>query len=157
MEKTRETRRDMVRRTADGLLSVPPLIFRGMRRKLLKTALENMNVDVSPLHFEIMRLVNAEGTLHIAEIGERLQVARAQMTHLIDKLVELEMVERQTDSADRRVTNIVLTDKGNTFLEEHGGNIWKATKDFVSGLTDEELADLSASLERLRDILSRLQ
>ena len=157
MEKTGETRRDIVRRTADSLLSVPPLIFRGVRRKLLKTALENMNIDVSPLHFEIMRLLKEDGTLHIAEIGERLQIARAQMTHLIDKLVEMEMVERQADSTDRRVTNIVLTAKGNAFLEEHGGNIWKATKEFVSSLTDEELADLSASLERLREILSRLQ
>jgi len=157
VEKTREMQKDIVSRTADGLLSVPPLIFRGIRRKLLKTALENMNVDVSPLHFEIMRLLKADGTLKITEIGERLQVARAQMTHLIDKLVELEMVERQADSADRRVTNIVLTDKGRAFLEEHGGNIWKATQEFVSGLTGEELADLSASLERLREILSRLQ
>jgi len=157
VEKTGETRRDIVRRTADGLLSVPPLIFRGVRRKLLKTALENMNIDVSPLHFEIMRLLKEEGTLHIAEIGERLQIARAQMTHLIDKLVEVKMVERQANSTDRRVTNIVLTAKGNAFLEEHGGNIWKATKEFVSSLTDEELADLSASLERLREILSRLQ
>jgi DNA-binding MarR family transcriptional regulator len=150
-------RRDLVNRTADDLLSVPPLIFRGVRRKLLKTALDSINVEVSPLHFEIMRLLKEHGTLRITEIGERLQLARAQMTHLIDKLVELEMVERQADSTDRRVTNIVLADKGRAFLEEHGGNIWKATKEFVSGLTDEELADLSASLERLRDILSRLQ
>ncbi len=157
MAKTREMRRDIVRRTADDLLSVPPLIFRGVRRKLLKTALDSVNIDISPLHFEIMRLLKENDILHIAEIGERLQVARAQMTHLIDKLVELGMVERQADSADRRVTNIVLTDKGSAFLEEHGGNIWKATQEFVSSLTDEELTDLSASLERLREILSRLQ
>jgi DNA-binding MarR family transcriptional regulator len=150
-------RKDILERTANDLLSVSPLIFRGVRRKLLKAALDNVNIDVSPLHFEIMRLLKENDTLHITEIGERLQVARAQMTHLIDKLVELGMVERQTDSADRRVTNIVLTDKGSDFLDEHGGHIWKATKEFLSGLTDEELADLSASLERLREILSRLQ
>ena len=150
-------RKDILERTAADLLSVPPLIFRGVRRKLLKTALDSINVDISPLHFEIMRLVKKDGTLHITEIGERLQVARAQMTHLIDKLVEVEMVERQADSKDRRVTNIVLTGKGNAFLEKHGGNIRKATKEILSGLTDEELAELSASLEKLRDILSRLQ
>lgn len=149
-------RDEILERTAKYLLSVSPLIFRGVRRKMLKTALDNMNVDISPLHFEIMRLLKEEGTLHITEIGERLQVARAQMTHLIDKLAELEMVERQADSTDRRVTNIVLTAKGEAFLEEHGGNIWKATKDVLSGLTDEELAELSASLEKLRDILSRV-
>ncbi|MGD9116369.1 MAG: MarR family transcriptional regulator [Dehalococcoidia bacterium] len=152
-----ETREEMIKRAADGLLSVPPLIFRGTRRKLLKTALDNMNVDVSPLHFAILRLLKEKGTLHIAEIGERLMVARAQMTRLIDKLAELEMVERQTDSADRRVTNIILTDKGRAFVEEQDDCLWEATKDLVSGLTNEELADLSASLERLREILSRLQ
>lgn len=150
-------RKDILERTAADLLSVPPLIFRGVRRKLLKTALGSINMDISPLHFEIMRLVKEDGTLHITEIGERLQVARAQMTHLIDKLVDMEMVERQADSKDRRVTNIVLTDKGSAFLEKHGGNIRKATKEILSGLTDEELAELSASLEKLRDILSRLQ
>jgi DNA-binding MarR family transcriptional regulator len=154
---TGKMQNDIVSRTADDLLSVPPLIFRGVRRKLLKAALESMNIDISPLHFEIMRLLKEEGTLKITEIGEKLQVARAQMTHLIDKLVELEMVERQADSADRRVTNIVLTDKGRAFLKEHGGYIWKATREFLSGLTDEELADLSTLLERLREILSRLQ
>jgi DNA-binding MarR family transcriptional regulator len=150
-------RKDILEKTATGLLSVSPLIFRGVRRKLLKAALDSINVDISPLHFEIMRLVKEENTLRITDIGERLQVARAQMTHLIDKLVELGMVERQTDSADRRVTNIALTAKGNAFLEEHGGNIWKATKELLSGLSDKELNDLSSSLERLREILSRLQ
>jgi DNA-binding MarR family transcriptional regulator len=150
-------RKDILEKTAIELLSVSPLIFRGVRRKLLKAALDGVNMDVSPLHFEIMRLVNEEGILRITEIGERLQVARAQMTHLIDRLVELGMVTRQADSADRRVTNIVLTAKGIAFLKEQGGNIRKATKEFLSGLTDEELAELSASLERLRDILSRLQ
>ena len=147
---------DILDRITADLLSVPPLIFRGVRRKLLKMALDSINVDISPLHFEIMRLVKKDGTLHITEIGERLQLARAQMTHLIDKLVELEMVERQADSNDRRVINIVLTSKGNAFLEKHGGNIKKATKETLSSLTDEELADLSDSLERLRDILSKL-
>jgi DNA-binding MarR family transcriptional regulator len=150
-------RKDILEKTAAGLLSVSPLIFRGVRRKLLKAALDSINVDISPLHFDIMRLVKEENTLRITDIGERLQIARAQMTHLIDKLVELGMVERQTDSADRRVTNIVLTAKGDTFLEEHGGNIWKATKELLSGLSDEELNDLLSSLERLREILSRLQ
>jgi MarR family 2-MHQ and catechol resistance regulon transcriptional repressor len=150
-------RNDILERTANDLLSVSPLIFRGVRRKLLKAELDSISIDISPLHFEIMRLLKENDTLHITEIGERLQLARAQMTHLIDKLAELGMVERQADSTDRRVTNIVLTPKGSAFLEEHGGNIWKATKEFLSGLTDEELADLSASLERLREILSRLQ
>ncbi len=142
--------------TAD-LLSVPPLIFRGTRRKLLKTALANIDPDITPLHFEIMKLLHEAGTLHPAEIGERLLVARAQMTHLIDKLVDLGIVERQANTADRRMTNILLTTEGEAFFEEHDSNIKNAIKETLSYLTDEELEGLSDSLRKLRDILAKLQ
>lgn len=140
----------------EDLFSIPPLIFRGIRRKLLKTALVSIDMDISPLHFEIMKLLHEAGILHVAEIGERLRIARPQMTHLIDKLVDVGIVERQTDTIDRRMINIVLTDKGKTTLKEHDSNIRKAMRETLSCLTDEELDDLSDSLRKLRDILSKL-
>jgi DNA-binding MarR family transcriptional regulator len=150
--------KEIANRMVDDLLSVPPLIFRGIRRKMFKGALVGGEADISPLHFEIMlQLRKEKGSLNITEIGERLLIAKAQMTRLIDKLVEEKMVERQADSADRRVTNIVLTARGGAFLEEHGGNIRKAIAEILASLTDKELTDLSASLERVREILSRLQ
>jgi DNA-binding MarR family transcriptional regulator len=150
-------RSDVLEKVAADLLSIPPLIFRGVRRKLLKIALVDIDVDISPLHFEIMKLLHESGTLHVAEIGERLRIARAQMTHLIDKLVDLNIVERQMDTADRRITNIVLTAKGGAILEERDSDIRNAVKEILSCLTDEELEDLLDSLRKLRDILSKLQ
>ena len=142
--------------TAD-LLSVPPLIFRGIRRKLLRTALANIDLDITPLHFEIMKLLHEAETLHPAEIGERLLVARAQVTHLIDKLVDLGIAERQTNTTDRRMTNILLTSEGKALFEEHDSNIKNAIKETLSHLSDEELESLSGSLGKLRDILAKLQ
>lgn len=141
----------------EDLLSIPPIIFREVRRKLLRTALVNIDVDISPVHFGIMKLLYETGTLHVAEIGERLQIARPQMTHLIDKLADLEIVERHADTTDRRMINIVLTDKGKTTFEEHDKSIRKAMRDTLSCFTDKELDDLSDSLRKLRDLLSKLQ
>jgi len=149
--------RDILERVAVDLLSIPPRIFRGIRRKLIKTALANIDMDVTPLHFEIMALLKEAGTLHVAEIGERLQIARAQMTHLIDKLVDLNIVERKMDIADRRTINITLTGQGRVFLEEHKDRLMSITIETMSRLTDEELEDLSNTLRKLRDILSKLQ
>jgi DNA-binding MarR family transcriptional regulator len=150
-------RKDILDRIATDLLSVPPLIYRGIGRKLLKTALGSVDMDISPLQFGVMKLLKETGTLHIAEIGERLQVSRAQMTHVVDKLVDFGIVERQMDATDRRMTNIVLTAKGEATLEEHSILIRQATKETLSGLTDKELTDLSESLEKLQVILSKLQ
>jgi len=79
------------------------------------------------------------------------------MTHLIDKLVSLEIVARQTDAADRRIINITLTDKGRTMMEEQDRLIKGSIKEKLSCLTDEELRELSVSLRNLRDILSKLE
>jgi len=150
-------REEILEKVAIDLLSIPPLIFREIRTKLIKTALADIDVDITPLHFEILRLLEKEGKLHVAEIGEKLHVAKAQMTHLIDKLADLNMVERKTDIADRRTINITLTGQGRAFLEEHKNRLVSTAMETMSRLTDEELEDLANTLKKLRDLLSKLQ
>ena len=149
-------RGEIIGRVAADLLSLPPLIFRLIRRKLV-TTLEDIDVDLKLLHIEIMRVLKEEGTLHPARIGERLLVAKAQMTHLIDKLVELGFVKREMDASDRRTINITLTEKGSKMLEEQETLVTSAVSDNVADLTDAELEALSSSLRNLRDILFKLQ
>jgi DNA-binding MarR family transcriptional regulator len=144
-------------RVSMDLLSVPPLIFRFMRKKLIKLSLADIDADIKLPHFEIMTVLKDEGTLHVAEIGEKLQIAKAQMTHYIDKLFELDLVARQVDATDRRTLNIALTEKGRTLLEEHENAMVNAVKEKMSSLTGEELESLSASLRNLRDTLFKLE
>jgi len=148
---------NILEKAATDLLSIPPLIFRITRKKLLQTTLTDIEVDITPHHFEIMRLLRDEGTLHVAEIGKRLQIAKAQMTHLIDKLVDLNMVERKPDKLDRRAITITLTKLGKRFLKEHMESLMANIQETMSCLTDEELQNVSNSLRKLRDILLRLQ
>jgi DNA-binding MarR family transcriptional regulator len=149
-------RNNILDSVTEDLLSIPPIVFREIRRKLLRTALISMDIDISPVHIGIMKQLYEAGTLHVAEIGDRLQIARPQMTRLIDKLTALRLVERHTDTSDRRMINVVLTAKGKATLEEHDRSIIKAMRDTLAVFTDEDLDDLSASLRTLRDLLSKL-
>jgi DNA-binding MarR family transcriptional regulator len=150
-------RSEIMGKVALDLLSIPPLIFRLLRRKVIKTTLEDIDADVRIVHFEIMHVLKEEGRLHVAEIGQRLQIAKAQMTHLIDKLVALGLVEREMDTTDRRTLNIDLTEKGKAMLQEHETCVVNAVRENMSALTEEELATLSSSLRNLRDTLFKLQ
>ena len=150
-------KKEMLDSIAEDLFTIPPLIGRSVRRKLFRTALVHIREDISPPHFEIMRTLEETGTLHVTEIGERLQIPKPQMTHLIDKLVSLDMVERQPDTRDRRIINIALTSKSKTLLKKHKRRIKNAIKETLSSLTEKELGELSTSLRKLRDILSKLQ
>jgi DNA-binding MarR family transcriptional regulator len=150
-------RSDVLGKVALDLLSIPPLIFRLIRHKLVMTTLADIDVDIKLLHFEIMRVLKDEGTLHPARIGERLLIAKAHMTHLIDKLVELDFVKREMDSSDRRTINITLTDKGRRVLDEQDNLVIDAIRDNMSDLTEKELETLCDSLRNLRDTLFKLQ
>jgi MarR family 2-MHQ and catechol resistance regulon transcriptional repressor len=138
------------------LLSLTPLIRRSIHRKLLKAAFTKVEEDVGMPHLEIMKILEVEGTRHIAEIGEHLQIPKPQMTHLIDRLEKLGIVQRQSDSSDRRITNVVLTDHGRTIVHDIDENLYASIAETLACLSDAELRDLSVSLKKLGDLLTKL-
>jgi DNA-binding MarR family transcriptional regulator len=149
-------RNDILNRVSKDLVSILPLMIRDIHKKLYKIAFSDKDVSITHHHFAIMKMLAEARTLHITEIGKRLHIAKAQMTYLIDKLVDLNLVERRFNTSDRRTINVVLTDKGRIILENHDLSLKNAVKDILSSLTDEELKDLSASIKKLREIFSKL-
>ena len=125
------------------LLSILPLVLRSTHKKLIKSSHPDLDVNITPLHFEVIRLLEEDGSLRVAEIGEKLQIAKAQMTQLINKLVDLDLVERHTDSVDRRATNVSLTDYGKTILMEFKNAVMTSVQDSLASLSEGELAELS--------------
>ena len=150
-------RSEILAEVSEELLSISPLIFRLVRRRLARTTVFNPEWNITHLHFEIMRLLEDEGTLHVSEIGMRLQIAKAQMTRLIDKLEALNFVERKIDAADRRTFNITLTVQARHTLSENKAKITCAMQEIISSLSEEDLKNLSLSLRSLRDILLKAQ
>jgi DNA-binding MarR family transcriptional regulator len=73
--------------------------------------------NISRPLFSIMMTLHDRGTMRVSEIGKRLLIPKPQMTHLVDKLTSLKLVERQPDNKDRRITNVSLTEEGKVKLE----------------------------------------
>jgi DNA-binding MarR family transcriptional regulator len=138
------------------LLSLTPLIRRSIHRKLLKAAFTKVEEDVGMPHLEIMKILEVEGVRHIAEIGELLQIPKPQMTHLIDRLEKLDIVYRQPDTNDRRIINVILTDRGRAIVHEIDENLYASISETLSCLSDAEIRDLAQSLKKLGDLLNKL-
>ncbi len=73
------------------------------------------------------------GTSGVSDIGEDLGVTSAAASQMLDRLVQQGLIARSEDPDDRRVKRLVLTDKGQAFLEES----IQARQQWI-----EELADL---------------
>jgi len=145
---------ELQQRIAEELISIPPLMFRVIRNKVIRISLSDKNTDMTPLHYEIIRLLEHEDSLYCAEIGRRLQIAKAQMTGIIDKLVSLGLVERNSDCSDRRIIKISLTENGQRFAKERKQNLINIIGSSMSCLSVKELEELSASIHRIRSFLS---
>ena len=125
-----------------------------MHRSLLS---EFASKGLSRNHVMVMKVLSKSGALPVSIIAKELFISRPQMTHLIDKLIILDMVERQPDQDDRRVINIALTGKGRAAIGECENLIKNRGKSRLSYLSAKELEELSVVLKRLVEIESRLE
>jgi DNA-binding MarR family transcriptional regulator len=138
------------------LLALPPVLHRTMRQKIFKATFGDAD-RITSLHGEIIRLLEEEGPLSMGQIGEMLMIAKAQMTQLTDKLVELNIVERRGVEGDRRKIEIAFTNDGRQYLKEHKKNIDNTLAEAMSLLDDKELESLSMALTTVSDLLSKLK
>ena len=98
--------------------------------------------------------------IHIIEkIGDRdpermsevAGVTLATLTVACDKLVAKGLVRRVRSQEDRRVVNIMLTDKGRAAYEYHKDFHERMIASLVDTLSPEQTALLAQSLEKLQD------
>jgi DNA-binding MarR family transcriptional regulator len=149
-------KQDILESVVRDVLSITPLVRRNIQRKLVRTAFAQIEHKISLPHLEIMSLLRNCGTQHIAGIGEALQIPKPQMTHLIDRLEDLKLVRRRADPADRRIVNVALTPRGRRIIDELDQAIRSSISEKLSRLSGKELSELSVSLRKLGDILSKL-
>jgi DNA-binding MarR family transcriptional regulator len=144
-------------RVLGNLAQLVPVIHRTLGKSIFRTAWEGLGEDISRHHFEVMKKLHDSGTLHMTEIADDLLISRPQMTRLIDEMVDLGMVERQSNEVDRRRVNVRLTAKGRKTVERFDALLIEAMSARLGSISDSELQELSSTLERLRDVLSRTQ
>jgi DNA-binding MarR family transcriptional regulator len=138
-------------RVIDHLFHIMPV----MRKKLLKMHMGETTGNLNHLQFAIMGILMEEGKT-ATELAKMLVIKKSQMTHLINQLVELDIVKRRPDVKDRRVINLALTDHGNVLIGNMNQKIRKTIKDKLSGLTSEEVTEILKALETMRNVVAKL-
>jgi DNA-binding MarR family transcriptional regulator len=101
-------------------------------------------------------LANSPDGMKMTDLGKVLMVTKANMTGMIDRLERDGYVKRIPDSQDRRVTYVVLLEKGRAFLAD----IRKPKEEFMnevfSTFTPEEKLQFHQMLERMFRTLDAL-
>jgi len=117
--------------------------------KLAELALLPHNLSFPQLHL-LAILKKADGLITTGEIGQAMVKASQTITGLVDRLEEPGFVERVFDRRDRRKTWVRMTEKGERKLAEAFPVGNRLAEELSAVLTDQELQDLQAKLEKLR-------
>ena len=81
--------------------------------------------------------ISQKGACGVSDIGTDLGVTNSAASQMLERLVQLKLITRSEDPTDRRVKQIVLTEKGHQILRESN----KANQDWLASLVQTMEAD----------------
>lgn len=137
---------------AENLLTFLPMMI----KKIIK--LSTTSIKMPPLNqLMVLGVLNEEGSLSISSLCKKLTISRPQMTIVIDKLVDLDLVYRVHNEGDRRTINVSVNEKGKEYCLEISEMIKESLKYKLMNLSSEDLAVLLKSIEVTKNIFKKLE
>lgn len=113
--------------------------------------------NIKHVEFEVLYLLytSKDNKMKMSLLGDNLEMARSGVTLLVDRMALEGLVIRRQDIDDRRITNVIITEKGNEIMENvfHKNSIFKLSPlDFMKAEEKEILYKLIIEIkEKLED------
>jgi MarR family transcriptional regulator, organic hydroperoxide resistance regulator len=104
-------------RTSELLERILATFDRLMHRLMATHAPELNAIDLTMAQTKAMYIVLAAGQLRMSELAARLGITSSTATGQVDRLVELGLLERHEDPADRRQVVVTATDQAEVAVE----------------------------------------
>jgi DNA-binding MarR family transcriptional regulator len=103
-------------------------------------------------HEILFRLRAEGGHLSVSELAGTVLVSPSRVSRLVDELGARGLVERQSCPTDARVTHVVITDEGRSFIDDADATLHAAVRrHFVDRLSGGDVDRLAAIWRKLND------
>ena len=108
--------------------------------------------DITQQQFNILRILRGAGQpLSTLQIRQRMLDKMSDTSRIVDRLVKKGMVKKSVCREDRRLVDILLTDKGKKLLQSMDG-LNEEMESIFKYLSDEEAKHLNVLLDKIRMI-----
>lgn len=105
---------------------------------------------ISMLKLEAIRLIEVEKPT-MKRIAEYLNIKAPSATSLINGLVKVKDVKRITNPNDRRVVQMIVTDKGKKFLKNGLKQMTEKAKEILLKLKQDQIDNLIQIMEEIKN------
>lgn len=107
--------------------------------------------DITPQQFNILRILRGSHPqpLSTLQIRERMLDKMSDTSRIVDRLITKGLVKKGTCKLDRRLVDVMITDKGKKMLERLDER-QDELDNIMGNLTEKEAATLSELLDKIR-------
>ncbi|MET0464796.1 MAG: MarR family transcriptional regulator [Chitinophagaceae bacterium] len=109
------------------------------------------SADITPQQFNILRILRGSlpNPLSTLQIRERMLDKMSDTSRIVDRLIAKGLVKKGTCKSDRRLVDVMITDKGKKVLEKLDAR-QDEMDNVLAKLSKKEAATLSELLDKLR-------
>lgn len=107
----------------------------------------------SGMGFILVYMANNISEISQKELANKMNVSKARITSLIQKMEERGLVVRKTSKEDERVNMISLTEKGNVEGEKLVNYSLKIVMQLIDEVGTDEIDQFISTLYKIKDVL----
>lgn len=133
------------------ILTVAPVL----KKRLFRPDFEQASGQLPLSYAQVLATLDVEGSMTVSEISEKFDIAKPNITPLIDRMIEAGYVKRVRNSTDRRVVHVMILDKGREKVKEMLSSLKVSISGWAQPIADEDMKKVTDAIEVLRSILAK--
>lgn len=138
---------------SNNIFTVLPLL----RKRLLHMDTIQGEHGIPLSHVQVLSMLDETGSMSVSEISHHLGIAKPNITPLVDRLIEANLVDRVRDLHDRRVVNVVILEDGRKKLADIRAGIGEHVQEWAQNISAADFRELADALQSLTRILMQIQ
>lgn len=127
-----------------------------IRQYMSRPAEYEVRSVLNPGYFFLLSALEESGGMSMSEVAQMMLISKQQATQVTGRLVDSGYIKRKTDAKDRRIINVMVTQKGRTTLTECMQVITQMTMEKLNMLSDEDTEKLDNALDVLLSTMEKV-
>ncbi|MFY9286120.1 MAG: MarR family winged helix-turn-helix transcriptional regulator [Tissierellaceae bacterium] len=128
--------------------------IKGMHHRIKRVMQQNISdYNLTFGQLRLLLVINKYPDASQKELAEMMKFTQGAMSLAVKRLIELDMIKQVPLELDMRYNRLVVTDKGQSMIDNYEEELEEIDREMLKGFSDEELEVLSLFLGRINSNL----
>ena len=112
-------------------------------KRQMSEQIESLDSEIAPMNIRVMKIITKKSPCTAIDIAHFLNRDKAQVTRLVNALINQELVKKSPNPEDKRSQLLVLTNKGEDIMTKVSNIDREMLQRMTKGMNEDELEQFS--------------